>query len=168
MRDKLGYRVKLCTTDGFESTDFRQQMRQHRIATEVVSCDKSKLPYQDLHDAVMDERIAIPPYFVALDWTDPTPVDIVYRELSMLQDDGKKIDHPPDGSKDVADALAGVTHDLMGGKRFHNRGGAASNVDVETLFGARTSPINGMPDHPAINTNFSPVHMEPPAWKPQR
>jgi hypothetical protein len=169
LRDKLGFRIRLCTTDGFESTDFRQQMRKHHIRTDVVSCDKSKLPYQDLLDAVTEERIAIPPYYVALDWTDPTPVDIVYREISMLQDDGKKIDHPPEGSKDVADSLAGVTHDLMGGKSFHNRGAASSsNVDVETLFGARTSAIRGMPDHPAINPDFSPVHMEPPRWNPPR
>ena len=169
LRDKLGFRIKKCTTDGFESTDFRQQMRKHGISTEVISCDKSKLPYQDLHDAVMEERIAIPPYFVQLDYSDPTLVDIVYRELSQLQDDGKKIDHPEDGSKDVADALAGVAHVLMGGKSFHNRGrGGATNADMSDLFGARTSPVIGMPDHPAINQRFSISRMEPPQWKPPR
>lgn len=168
LRDKLGFRIQLCTTDGFESTDFRQQMRKHSISTEVISCDKSKLPYQDLHDAVMEERIAIPPYMVQLEWSDPTLVDIVYREVSQLQDDGRKIDHPPEGTKDVADSLAGLTHVLMGGKRFHNRGKSTSMQDVASLFGARTSAVNGMPAHPAVNPNFTPHHLEPPQWKPQR
>lgn len=165
LRDKLGFRIKLCTTDGFESTDFRQQMRKHHINTDIVSCDKSKLPYQDLYDAVMEGRIAIPPYMVQLEWSDPTLVDIVYRELSMLQDDGKKIDHPEEGSKDVADALAGLTFDLMGGKSFHNRGNATSIQDGGGLFGDRTAPaMAGM--HPAINPNFTPIRPETPRWKP--
>jgi hypothetical protein len=38
--------------------------------------------------------------------------------LSQLVDDGKKIDHPQNGSKDVSDAMAGVVHVLMGDRSF--------------------------------------------------
>ena len=43
------------------------------------------------------------------------------QELSELIDAGKKVDHPATGSKDVADAMAGVTFTLMGDRRYHRK-----------------------------------------------
>ena len=40
------------------------------------------------------------------------------QELSELQDTGIKVDHPVGGSKDVADAMAGVTTTLMGDRTY--------------------------------------------------
>lgn len=166
LRKDRKFNIKKCTTDGFESTDFRQQMSRNRISTEVVSVDRSKLPYQDLHDALMEERMAIPPYLVQLHVADTKLVDIVYKEISELEDLDNKIDHPPDGSKDVADALAGLSTTLMGGKNFHARGSAIA--DMMGGLGGRTQVMSGLPNHPAVNDHFNPPRFATPEWKPPR
>src|SRR5881397_4186229 len=45
-------------------------------------------------------------------------VEIAVKELMELQDTGKKVDHPEKGSKDVADAMAGVVYTLMGDRAY--------------------------------------------------
>jgi hypothetical protein len=45
---------------------------------------------------------------------EPSPSQVFISECSKLEEiEGKKIDHPPKGSKDVADAVAGVVHNLI-------------------------------------------------------
>jgi hypothetical protein len=120
-----------------------------------------------------EERLAIPPYLVPLNAGDPTPIDILYREISNLQDIGPKIDHPPDGSKDVADAVAGVTTTLMGGTSFHNRSmvisgmSGGSNTSSGTTGGQTSS---NWPAHPAVNTGFKAQNpsmpLQPITWRP--
>lgn len=118
VRDELKFRISKVTYDGFESTDSVQQLRKKRIDAEKVSMDKSTLPYEDLRDAIYEERIMFPPYITEINRGDVDRVEIAIKELSELQDTGRKVDHPPTGSKDVADAMAGVTHELIGDRRY--------------------------------------------------
>lgn len=118
LRDDLGFKIKMVTLDGFESTDTIQMLSKRRINSGYLSVDRDKLPYQDLRDAIYEQRIEWPRYMVQMEHIDVRKVDIVYQELSQLIDDGKKIDHPPGGSKDVSDAMAGVTTTLMGDRSF--------------------------------------------------
>ena len=84
------------------------------------------MPYEDLRDAIYDERCLFPQYMTKLNKGDIDTVNIAFRELSQLEDTGKKIDHPANGSKDVADAMAAVTHYLMNDSQYRRgarRGG---------------------------------------------
>jgi hypothetical protein len=149
LRDDLKFRIKKVTLDGFQSTDTVQQLQKRRIDADYLSVDKSLLPYQDLRDAIYDQRIEWPPYEVAMSYTDTKLVDIVYQEITQLVDNGKKIDHPVGGSKDVADAMAGVAHTLMG-DRSYRRG---VSLKSRTATGANTleSDMPQTPRPPRLN-----------------
>lgn len=140
LRDDLGFKIKMVTLDGFESTDTMQMLAKRRINSGYLSIDRDKLPYQDLRDAIYEQRIEWPRYMVQMEHIDTRRVDIVYQELSQLIDDGKKVDHPPGGSKDVSDAMAGVTTTLMGDRSFkrgvpsHKRGSSPQPNDGLTVL----------------------------------
>ena len=121
LKDDLGFRIRIATLDGFQSTDTRQQFRKRRIPTEMLSVDKSKLPYEDLRDALYENRIEFPPYVTKLEISSQDEVQVAVKELMELEENDKKIDHPVSGSKDVADCMAAVTTSLMG-DRAYSRG----------------------------------------------
>lgn len=118
LRYEMGFRLKYVSMDGFQSTDTSQQLRKRKFNTEYVSVDKSKLPYEDLRDAIYERRIEWPRYITYLHPGDTDKVEILLRELMEIIDTGKKVDHPPGGSKDVADAVAAVTTVLMGDRTY--------------------------------------------------
>lgn len=122
LRDDRRFKLEKVTMDGFQSTDTMQQLQRRRIDTEFVSLDKSLLGYSDLRDAIYEGRLAFPPYFANIWRNDMTEkVEILVQELTELVDNGTKVDHPEAGSKDVADAVAGVVTTLMGDRRYHRK-----------------------------------------------
>lgn len=95
------------TANGFvshNSADTIQQMKQRGYRAEVQSVDLTPDPYDNLKTALYEDRL------VAYDYPP------LRKELETLQEDRRgrrrKIDHPPTGSKDVADALAGCLFTL--------------------------------------------------------
>lgn len=118
LKENLGFRIRIATLDGFQSTDTRQQLRKRRIPTEMLSVDKSKLPYEDLRDALYEDRIEFPPYVTKLEVGSLEEVQVAVKELMELEENDKKVDHPVKGSKDVADCLAGVVTTLMGDRAY--------------------------------------------------
>jgi hypothetical protein len=118
LKDGLGFRIVSVSLDGFQSTDTIQQLRKKRYQANYVSMDKSKLPYSDLRDAIYEDRIEWPEYMVHMAHGDTKQIEVVYKELTELTDVGMKIDHPPRGSKDVADCMAGVAYTLMGDRSY--------------------------------------------------
>lgn len=116
-----GFRIRSTTMDGFQSTDTRQQLRKKKLNPTYLSVDKSKLPYEDLRDAIYEDRIEIPPYMTYISPGEGELVNIAQKELLELEDTGKKVDHPANGSKDVADGLAGVVNTLMGDRTYRRR-----------------------------------------------
>lgn len=127
-----GFRLSKVTMDGFQSTDTMQQLRKKRFNVSYLSVDKSKLPYEDLRDAIYENRISIPRYMTELSPGDGDLVNIAYKELSELEDTGKKIDHNAQGSKDVADGLAGVTTTLMGDRKYRRSVGSDDGEKVNS------------------------------------
>jgi hypothetical protein len=127
LRNERRFRVVSVSMDGFQSTDTKQQLRKKRFHVEDMSADKSTLPYEDLREAINERRIEFPPYETYLRKGDGELVQVVVRELSQLTYNGKKVDHPDKGSKDVADALACVCSMLMG-DRTYRRGVSSSSV----------------------------------------
>lgn len=119
LRDERKFKIDMVTMDGFQSTDTRQQLERKRIPSDIISIDRQKLPYEDLREAIYEGRIAFPEYMVRLRPDDVELTEIVVTELMELSDAGNKIDHPEGGSKDVADAMAGVVYTLMGDRSYH-------------------------------------------------
>ena len=105
----------LVTADRFQSVALLQKLRKartvigKRIKTAIVSVDTHLEPYMELKQSFRDGRILIP------------PVPKLLKELRELQLDLErgKVDHPRSGSKDLADAICGVSYTLsqLFGKR---------------------------------------------------
>lgn len=126
LHDDLKFKLGVVTFDGFQSQDSMQIMRQKRYNVDELSVDRNKGPYEDLRQAIYERRIEFPRYMTYLTKDATEKVNIIKKELSELTDVGQKIDHPPkNGSKDCADAIAGVTYVLMGNSAYR-RGAARS------------------------------------------
>lgn len=132
VRDDLGFNIAKVTMDGFQSTDMMQQLQKRRFHVEYLSMDRSRVPYQDLRDAIYEQRLEFPPYKTFLRHGDVTDVEIAVQELEQLIDSGNKIDHPPGGSKDLADCMAGVTYTLMGDRKYRRSVASTTNVSQFT------------------------------------
>jgi hypothetical protein len=99
---KHGMALRWITFDSFQSVDSIQLLRQSGFISDRQSMDKDIDAYEFTKAAIYDSRVHWPPH------------GKLRRELSSLEKDVKKnkIDHPPNGSKDVSDALAGVVYGL--------------------------------------------------------
>lgn len=135
LRDTLGFNIKKVTLDGFQSTDTIQQLQKRRFDADYLSVDRNMLPYEDLRDAIYEERIEFPRYMTLMKHGDSELVEIAYQELTRLEDVGRKVDHPEGGSKDVADAMAGVVS-ILAGDRSYRRGVSSrtgQNTDLTSV-----------------------------------
>lgn len=163
LRNTLGFRIKKVTLDGFQSTDTIQQLQKRRFNADYLSVDKNLLPYQDLRDALYEERLEFPKYMIYMKHGDSKLVNISYQELSQLVDNGKKIDHPEGGSKDVADAMAGVCATLMEDRQFR-RGVSSSATPAAPGPGNATESYDPTKVHNGSKSGFgfpSPAGMTP-------
>lgn len=105
LRDNYGLPIKVVTTDGFQSVDFRQTLAKKGFATDYVSMDKTTQPYKTLRDALYDGRVLLPRHQTLVK---------ELTELEYMRNGSKeKVDHKPRGSKDVADAVCGVASYLL-------------------------------------------------------
>jgi len=93
-----GIQIACVSTDGFASDEFRQILGKRGVKTDLVSVDKSDIPYTVYKSCINEDRINAPYIPVAIKET---------VELERNMKNGK-IDHPPDGSKDLSDAIAAV------------------------------------------------------------
>ena len=103
LRDQCGYRIDLVTCDQYQSLHLLQRLASAGIRTETLSLDAKPDAYHNLRDLINDGEVEMYNYAPLFD------------ELSSLERDARsgKIDHPPGGSKDVADAVAGVCFSLI-------------------------------------------------------
>lgn len=101
LRD-LGMPLKWVSLDSYQSADTMQILRQQGFKCSYQSIDTTNVPYDLTKQALYDHRIVAPKH------------DKLLRELICLERDFNKgkVDHPAHGSKDIADALAGVVYGL--------------------------------------------------------
>jgi len=90
-------KVGWVTADQFQSATLLQRFRKNGIRAGVLSVDAKVDPYMELKASIRDERLLLP------------EVSLLKQELVGLVYDPerRKIDHPPSGSKDLADGVAG-------------------------------------------------------------
>jgi hypothetical protein len=93
-----GYMITQVSLDQFQSADSLQAFSAKGYRSGLVSVDSTPAPYDSLKMALYENRVRMYAY------------QPLIEELTLLQEDltgnRRKIDHPPNGSKDVADALA--------------------------------------------------------------
>lgn len=92
-----GFYIAAVSFDNFQSTDSMQILQSWGIEARHASTDRSTVLYDNLKDVMYDGRLE--------GYYEPVLVGEIQR-LSKIRNG--KIDHPPDGSKDLADALAGA------------------------------------------------------------
>jgi hypothetical protein len=92
---KREYPIAKVTVDGFQSANLRQDLELLGFEVEEISVDKKKDAYNHLKNIILESRLSCVRH------------SVLDEELKNLVDTEKKIDHKKDGSKDVADALAG-------------------------------------------------------------
>lgn len=97
-----GFSISLVTMDQFNSAPSLQKFASKGISAERLSVDKPMDAYDILKMAIYENRVSFYNYNPLLD------------ELKWIQKDNirNKVDHPPNKSKDLADALAGVVFSL--------------------------------------------------------
>jgi hypothetical protein len=102
LRDS-GLNIRWVSLDTFQSRDTMQILKQKGFFTGILSMDVSMLPYEVTKYALYDDRVTMPFH------------EKLRKELASLEVDAKKakIDHPPQGSKDLSDSLAGVIGGLI-------------------------------------------------------
>jgi hypothetical protein len=98
LRDVHGWRLSV-SFDGWQSVDSRQQLRKAGIGVLELSVDRDTVAYDTLKGLMLTER---------LDYYEDQVLFEELRRLELVK--GKKVDHPPNGSKDLADALAGAVY----------------------------------------------------------
>lgn len=101
-----GFFVRCVSMDGFQSVDSLQQLTEKGYLAKLISCDRDMQAYDTFKDFVNTGRL------------DCCKHDFFLLECSRLElVKGKKVDHPPAGSKDLSDAAAGACRsiaELMG------------------------------------------------------
>lgn len=98
-----GMLLKWLSSDTFQSMDNLQILQREGFIVGHASLDEDTEGYDILKQAIYDDRVIAPTHPKA------------QHELATLEISPKdgKIDHPPKGSKDVSDAMAGVAKGLL-------------------------------------------------------
>ncbi len=126
LKDSMRYPIVRVSYDSWQSIHSMQLLKVNGIETETISVDKTDEPYMELMNAFIDHRIMKPP-FAALD-----------EELRTLEHDIRAakgaVDHPPNGSKDIADSLAGAYANALEWTRKHGFGAVGAYLIQEAAL----------------------------------
>jgi hypothetical protein len=98
LRDDLGYPIESLTTDSWQSSDTRQIMSKLGFKTSILSIDRTDEPYIVARTMLYEHRISMYRHLKFIE-------ELVNLQHDMVK---RKVDHPEGGSKDIADAFAGV------------------------------------------------------------
>lgn len=106
-----GIPIHRMTYDGFDSRESIVALRSVGVRSGVISLDTSNIGYNLTKRALYQDRLDYPPN------------EILKRELVQLDIDHTtgKVDHPSIGSKDIADAVAGVVTSIMGSRMYRGQ-----------------------------------------------
>jgi len=99
---RRGFNIGQVSYDGFQSVDSRQILQRQGFRTKLVSVDRDLAAYETLKELINTGRLCMPNY---------EPLKRELRSLEIIR--GRKVDHPPRGSKDVADAVAGAVSEAV-------------------------------------------------------
>jgi hypothetical protein len=90
---RRGFNLRSFTFDGFQSEDSLQILARHSVPTGKLSTDKDESLWKTFRDVAYSGR-----------WRTPYS-ERLFLELESLGRFAGRVDHPPSGSKDEADAV---------------------------------------------------------------
>jgi len=99
---KTGYPIFRVTADQYQSKHLLQQLEVSGLRTDHVSVDRDRFPYVVMRTLIHSGKLLLP------------RSELLVSELLGLEDDGQKIDHRSDTSKDGSDAIAGALYGCFG------------------------------------------------------
>lgn len=100
---KMGFPIQFISADQYQSVDSQQTFKKEGYDVEQLSVDRTTDPYTAFRSTIMETRL------------DVYENEILTKEVTQLQDlsdikgASPKIDHPENGSKDLADSCCAVT-----------------------------------------------------------
>lgn len=99
---EMGYPIRWVSLDGFQSADFIQTMRRARFISGILSLDRKPDPYLLTRQLIVDGAVEGP------------ASELACKELRDLVwvSQNTKVDHPVEGSKDLADTIAGCCYGI--------------------------------------------------------
>jgi hypothetical protein len=133
---RIGMPIKWVSSDNeMMSKDTLQLLSQQGFITGYKSMDVDTSGYDVTKQAIYDGRLEAPVHEKA------------QQEMTRLEIDQKtlQIDHPPGGSKDVADAIAGVTYGLTMQRETWTKHGVSLRDVPRSVIAAKTEKKN--PDY---------------------
>ena len=101
LRDRHGWALACVSYDGWQSVESRQLLEKAGVITREISVDRTTAAYDTFKELLLGGR---------LDYYDDPDLRNELTRLELIK--GRKVDHPPGGSKDVADAAAGAVYNL--------------------------------------------------------
>lgn len=118
LQEVHGIPIATVSYDGFESKESRQLLRKAGINSRLISVDKTMEPYQDFKRALYQDRLAI------------VENELLATEIANLEyrADKDKVDHPPKGGKDVADAVAGAVYSASQSRVIRSQSTVSGNL----------------------------------------
>lgn len=99
---EAGLPILWITSDTFQSTDNLQILHQQGYVVGTQSMDTDTMAYDVTKQVIYDGRLIAPAHYRAQH-------EMATLELNV---ETEKIDHPPNGSKDVSDAIAGAVYGI--------------------------------------------------------
>lgn len=125
-----GFDIAQVSFDGWQSLDSMQILEGWGVETKYLSTDRRPEPYENLRDVMYDGRLEA--Y-----WRKRTIDEL----LALTRLPNGKVDHPPGGSKDEADAVAGAVLGAveMGG----DEGEAPERADSPEHFAGLDFAVGG-------------------------
>lgn len=123
-----GFGVSGFSCDSYQSAEMLQQMRARGVTSDIISVDRTTEAYEKLKAALYEDRLRYYGYKPFVD-------EILALEYDRFRG---KVDHPMAGSKDVADAVAGVIEGLT--RAAHN---APLGFSVGAQSNREEDPDNG-------------------------
>lgn len=148
---RKGFPIGLVTFDTYQSVDSIQILQAWGIEAEYLSMDRNAQPYANLREVIYDGRLE--GYYDEI-------LQIELESLNTLPNG--KIDHPPGGSKDIADALCGAVTNaiVLGG----DEGEAPAEIDVNMPLDYGVGSPWSARDSIWGDLSFEPVSIDVNLW----
>jgi len=96
---RMGFDIKMVTFDRWNSHDMMEQLKTYGLKSETLSVAKKH--YEDMALSIYEDRCKGPHN------------EILIKELLKLRINKDKVDHPRNGSKDLADAVCGAIYNAI-------------------------------------------------------
>jgi hypothetical protein len=123
-----GYKIICVSTDGYQSTNLRQDLEVNSINAKLISVDRSIDAYVELKNAILSGRCHLPRH------------PILNKEIREIEYHQGKADHPDRGSKDIADAVAGSIYSAKMGITDYRAN--TTSEDIINAIAGETRPRN--------------------------